>query len=632
MQQGKVQIDADWNEQIDIEDYHHRTYLSDLLGKNGSPRGNAGFEIKADPNIGYTIGKGNIYVEGILCQNGELVTVIDQPDLVPLYFSWDSLVNTKTGITRFIDFLKTTFPEKLGEFGSQPISVEIRDQETTLEISDKTLLVSISLDKTATEATKANLRIGNEVLFQFPAKFSVKEKVLELYYSPSLPTVKGLYIAYLDIWERDLSFLDDPSIREIALGGPDTATRTKIIQQVKLQQLSIDRKDLEYCSKCELSIQPNNGKLCARVKPVKPQASSCDLQPAQAYTSIENHLYRVEIHTAGELDGRATFKWSRDNGVVKAKIIDIDSTTNKILTSDMRKDRKLGFSPHQWVEIIDDRHELWGIPGTLVQLKEVRDNELVFDYEKIKGDVPNNENYPKKYNPKVRRWDSEGEIKVESVDGQNDGYIELEYGVQIKFASGEASMYNTGDYWLIPTRTATGDVEWPKDMGDPKYLPPEGITHHLSPLALLEYKGAEKETLELEVIRDCRLLFEPLTVSSINTGTISIKFNPGETKAHGPFNHYLQGLCYPPAIILGLVSDSSEGEPKGEEQVMFMEDYWTSTAKDRKLNFKAVEIGLQTFRIALNIEPTKTPQKQDQRNIILRWWAIPGREQIPQKE
>ena len=37
MQQGKVQIDADWNEQVDIEDYHHRTYLTDISRKQRSP-------------------------------------------------------------------------------------------------------------------------------------------------------------------------------------------------------------------------------------------------------------------------------------------------------------------------------------------------------------------------------------------------------------------------------------------------------------------------------------------------------------------------------------------------------------------------------------------------------------------
>ena len=38
MQQGRVQIDADWNEQIDIQDNYDRTYLQDIIGKSGSSK------------------------------------------------------------------------------------------------------------------------------------------------------------------------------------------------------------------------------------------------------------------------------------------------------------------------------------------------------------------------------------------------------------------------------------------------------------------------------------------------------------------------------------------------------------------------------------------------------------------
>jgi len=46
--------------------------------------------------------------------------------------------------------------------------------------------------------------------------------------------------------------------------------------------------------------------------------------------------------------------------------------------------------------------------------------------------------------------------------------------------------YKTGDYWLIPARVATGDVEWPGAASTPVSLPPHGIEHHYAPLAILE--------------------------------------------------------------------------------------------------------------------------------------------------
>jgi hypothetical protein len=44
----------------------------------------------------------------------------------------------------------------------------------------------------------------------------------------------GFYLAYLDVWQRHITALEDEGIREVALNGPDTATRTRTVWQVKL--------------------------------------------------------------------------------------------------------------------------------------------------------------------------------------------------------------------------------------------------------------------------------------------------------------------------------------------------------------------------------------------------------------
>src|SRR5215210_8152723 len=42
MQQGRVQTDADWNEQNEIQFHYETTYLKDLVGKNGTLADNGG--------------------------------------------------------------------------------------------------------------------------------------------------------------------------------------------------------------------------------------------------------------------------------------------------------------------------------------------------------------------------------------------------------------------------------------------------------------------------------------------------------------------------------------------------------------------------------------------------------------
>ena len=46
MQQGRVQLDSDWNAQADIAEHRRRLAVVDLVGAVGAPAGHAGFEIQ----------------------------------------------------------------------------------------------------------------------------------------------------------------------------------------------------------------------------------------------------------------------------------------------------------------------------------------------------------------------------------------------------------------------------------------------------------------------------------------------------------------------------------------------------------------------------------------------------------
>src|SRR5258708_15519713 len=48
---------------------------------------------------------------------------------------------------------------------------------------------------------------------------------------PGFPTFA---LAYLEVWQRLITYLEDPSIREVALGGPDTAVRSQTVAHVQL--------------------------------------------------------------------------------------------------------------------------------------------------------------------------------------------------------------------------------------------------------------------------------------------------------------------------------------------------------------------------------------------------------------
>ena len=109
-----------------------------------------------------------------------------------------------------------------------------------------------------------------------------------------LPTEEGIYLAVLDVWERVVSALEDPRLREVALGGPDTAVRTKVVWQVRLLRPPPglhDREEsaLAWRSLAESTAGSGTMRAC------------CQLGAGSEL--LGNRLYRVEIHDEGEAFG-----------------------------------------------------------------------------------------------------------------------------------------------------------------------------------------------------------------------------------------------------------------------------------------------------------------------------------------
>ena len=69
MQQGRVQLDADWNELVDIVDRRLRAETTDIIGRATVPKETPdGFKIAIVGGVP-TIGRGRIYVDGLLAEN-----------------------------------------------------------------------------------------------------------------------------------------------------------------------------------------------------------------------------------------------------------------------------------------------------------------------------------------------------------------------------------------------------------------------------------------------------------------------------------------------------------------------------------------------------------------------------------
>ena len=95
LQQGRVLLDADWNEQADITAHHDEVRMKDVAGRSGGPAPEPGSTdpgpfalVAADGSVpagtawaDLRVTPGTYYVDGILCESAAAAPLVDQPHL-----------------------------------------------------------------------------------------------------------------------------------------------------------------------------------------------------------------------------------------------------------------------------------------------------------------------------------------------------------------------------------------------------------------------------------------------------------------------------------------------------------------------------------------------------------------------
>ena len=70
LQQGRVQLDSDWNELEEITEHLERTESRDVIGIRGAPENGGGFAVEplGTGDADFRLTNGRIYVGGLLCE------------------------------------------------------------------------------------------------------------------------------------------------------------------------------------------------------------------------------------------------------------------------------------------------------------------------------------------------------------------------------------------------------------------------------------------------------------------------------------------------------------------------------------------------------------------------------------
>ncbi|MEU2130719.1 DUF6519 domain-containing protein [Streptomyces sp. NPDC018352] len=467
VQQGRVQLDADANEQAAIQLHQARTTAVDLIGRHGGPLGadgDTGFRIEyhgATPDLDtLDIHGGHYYVDGILCD----ATRPAPGDAVP---------DEDTAASDPDDGTPTAEPPAFWDYWDQPDGY--RDKE----------------------------KPGDRLPTDYP------------------------FVVYLDVWERAVTAAEDPALREVALGPamPDTAARRKVVWQVlplAYSKLGIEgdapspdevRRAFERWAADEAAPE---SRLAARSeRPDHADEDPCLVKPDARYRGPENQLYRVEIHEGGEAGkagkpGNATFKWSRENGSVVFPVDEVDGTWVQLAS--LGQDDKLDLDVGDHVELVDTAYASRLEPLPLLKVEEL---DLPGRRVRLSAEPDRHVGRRPELHPYLRRWDHRAgpghrggrttALRGGAVRIEEGAWLPLEDGVEIYFEKGRT--YRTGDYWTVTARTATGSVEWPVNAArNPLLIHPAGIVRHYAPLALVKGEGSPV---------DLRLGFTPLATRAV---------------------------------------------------------------------------------------------------------------------
>ncbi len=419
MQQGRLQIDADWNEQMDILTHRMETEVGDFLGRHGVPisvNNGKGFAISVNANGGLQLGAGRYYIAGRLFEN-ELDSAISGVPVPP-----SNSFNKPDAISRV-----------------------------------------------------------------------------------RVPQSNSFYVAYLDTWQRHIAAAQDSSIVEVALGGPDTATRIKNEWLVRFEPTTQTDPVALRNGWQPVTVPISTGFMNARLN-------------AQAF-SLENQLYRIEIHEITD-NGSMRFKWSRDNGSIIAAIVPpVDIEGGVITVTSIGRDDIQSFQANQWIELTTKAQTNQGQPGVFIQIQNINGHQITATQASWAAALTiwKATNIGASDFDLVRRWDMPNGLIEATISDANaqDGWQLIEQGIEVRFQPGTVGkQYKPGDYWLTTSRAAIGSIEWPHDQsGQPVAQPAHGIQHTFVPLALLQSDGKQWSVAN---DGDLRTTFRPMVDGLVN--------------------------------------------------------------------------------------------------------------------
>ena len=475
MQQGRVTLEADWNESQVISAEESRKDLLDIIGPAGTPDNGYAVTFPA-PGFDFQVGAGTMYVGGLRAYLPQSILYSQQSDWL------DNIVD--------------------------PDWVPLPQQAP-----------------------------GNEYI-------------------------------YLFLREQEVSAVEDSDLKDVALGGPDTAQRTRLIQQIvrvvtagkdcpsalaeaetkwESEGLLFDPATMRLNSMATLLVGFTN---------TAGTPTPCDPTAQGGYLGADNQLIRVQISSLGsQIEGPGPqLLWGYDDASFLYRVDVVDPQTLKLQSRPIDAEHQP--QSGQAVEILMAAAQLAN--GEYVAADDGFVTSLAAAYNPDSQTVSLQTPLPAAYgdgNPKdphpvrvfMRVWQQQLPFTPGTPVPLGDT------GVQVTLQTSNSEPFHLGDYWMFAVRPSTPQQVYPE-----RYLttpqPPDGPRLWICPLAVIAWLPSGGG----QVIADCRNPFDnlvDLTRKKLG-GCCTVNVSPGDLTGNNTLQSILDqyrgkagvNVCFAPGV------------------------------------------------------------------------------------
>ena len=321
------------------------------------------------------------------------------------------------------------------------------------------------------------------------------------------------------VTERDVTAVEDPALYEVALGGPDGAARTRLVQHIVRRPTDASTCagalgiDLKGWAAEGLSFDPATMQLASGTRLLvtwqqDPDVGDpCEPSSTGGYLGAENQCIRFQITGIDPDDGTITAVWGYDDASALYRVTPDDSAAPVLTLDRSPVDDHHRPRAGQPVQVLrasaeltstDGQVEGWvaalgGVVGVLATPYDPDTKTVAFPTA-LPSDYDDD---PQLY---LRVWQ-------EQLTGVTLGTpVALTgTGMQVTLSLATGGVPHVDDFWCVAVRPSTPTTVYPA-----RYLrtpqPPDGPRQWVCPLAVIGWQDGVFDLLE-----DCRHPFDPLT-------------------------------------------------------------------------------------------------------------------------